>query len=165
MKKENLKIYFYDFKTKEYIGSKDAFDSFGNEIKHANTTEIAPIIKEGFASVFSKETQIWTNIEDHRGKEGFVGTESIKIKELGELPANFTLEPVEPAKTDDELREDIKSQRDILLKESDFAVAIDAPFSDEEKKVWLDYRKALRDLPQQEIFLSNPEEFVFPEKP
>ena len=165
MKNTAKKIYLFDFKTKEYTCGKNAFDDFGNSIKYANSTAIAPKIEEGFASVFNKETQTWTNIEDHRGKEGFVGTESIKIKELGTLPAGFTLEQAERVKTDDELREEIKSQRDILLKESDFSQMADAPLTAEQKIAWANYRKILRDLPQQELYLAKPKELILPTKP
>ena len=165
MKNESIKIYLFDFKTKEYTCEKNALDDFGNIVTYANSTEIVPKIEDGFASCFDKETQTWTNIEDHRGKEGFVATESIKIKELGALPAGFSLEQAERVKTDDELREEIKSQRDMLLKESDFSQMIDAPLTAEQKKAWASYRKTLRELPQQELYLTNPKEVILPIKP
>ena len=163
--KNTAKIYLFDFTTKEYIGSKDAFDDFGRAVEHLNSTQIAPSMQEGFVSVFNITEQAWSNLEDNRGIEGYMNGEHIKIKELGALPADFTLELAEPVKTDDELREEIKAQRDTLLKESDFSQMNDAPLSDEEKEVWKNYRQALRDLPQQELFLTSPKEVQLPAKP
>lgn len=56
--------------------------------------------------------------------------------------------------------EEVRTQRDALLKDSDWAVLPDAPVADEQ--TWKDYRQALRDLPQQEGF---PQEVVWPTKP
>lgn len=57
--------------------------------------------------------------------------------------------------------EQIRSKRDSLLKDSDWAVAGDAT-PKPSKEAWLAYRQALRDLPQT---FSTPEEVVWPEKP
>ena len=57
--------------------------------------------------------------------------------------------------------EQIRSQRDSLLKDSDWSVASDAN-PKPSKEAWLDYRKALRDVPQT---FSKPEEVVWPSKP
>ena len=45
---------------------------------------------------------------------------------------------------------DIRLQRDELLKQSDYAIANDKweDYTDEQKQAWKDYRKALRDVPQ-----------------
>lgn len=61
-----------------------------------------------------------------------------------------------------ELSEQIRNERDALLKRCDFTVLPDSPFSDERRKAWIEYRQALRDLPQQEGF---PFDVVFPEIP
>ena len=57
--------------------------------------------------------------------------------------------------------EQIRSQRDALLKDSDWSVALDAN-PKPSKEAWLTYRQALRDLPQT---FSSPESVVFPNKP
>lgn len=57
--------------------------------------------------------------------------------------------------------EQIRSQRDSLLKDSDWSVAGDAN-PKPSKEAWLTYRQALRDLPQN---FSEPAEVVWPEKP
>lgn len=55
----------------------------------------------------------------------------------------------------------IRSQRDALLKECDWITASDAT-PKPSKQAWLDYRKSLRDLPQQ---FENAEEVVWPTIP
>lgn len=55
----------------------------------------------------------------------------------------------------------IRSQRDLLLDDSDWAVMPDAT-PKPSKDAWLTYRQALRDIPQN---FQTPEEVVWPEKP
>ena len=57
--------------------------------------------------------------------------------------------------------EQIRSQRDALLKDSDWSVASDAT-PKPSKEAWLTYRQTLRDIPQA---FSSPESVVFPTKP
>lgn len=55
---------------------------------------------------------------------------------------------------------DIRSKRDILLKETDWAALPDVNF--DLKQSWLVYRNKLRNIPQK---FKSPEEVVWPEKP
>ena len=57
--------------------------------------------------------------------------------------------------------EQIRSQRDALLKDSDWSVAGDAT-PKPSKEAWLSYRQALRDIPST---FKTPEEVVWPNKP
>lgn len=57
--------------------------------------------------------------------------------------------------------EQIRSKRDALLKDSDWAAFPDAD-PKPTKEAWLTYRQALRDVPEN---FSTPEEVVWPEKP
>ena len=57
--------------------------------------------------------------------------------------------------------EQIRSQRDTLLKDSDWSVASDAT-PKPSKEAWLTYRQELRDLPQN---FEDPSEVIWPEKP
>ncbi len=50
--------------------------------------------------------------------------------------------------------------RDLLLKESDWTTSSDAPVAN--KEAWIEYRQALRDLPQD---FSDPNEVTWPQKP
>jgi hypothetical protein len=56
--------------------------------------------------------------------------------------------------------EQIRSQRDLLLKETDWAALPDVNVST--KQSWLVYRQILRNIPQK---FKTPEEVVWPEKP
>lgn len=55
---------------------------------------------------------------------------------------------------------DIRFKRDNLLKESDWVGLTDVNLPN--KQDWLDYRQALRDIPQD---FANPEDVVWPSKP
>jgi hypothetical protein len=55
----------------------------------------------------------------------------------------------------------VRAKRNALLKESDWAIIPDAT-PKPSKEAWLNYRQALRDLPQT---FSSPEEVVWPDKP
>ena len=55
----------------------------------------------------------------------------------------------------------IRTQRNNLLKESDWSVLSDAT-PKPSQEAWLNYRKELRDLPQT---FATPEEVVWPNKP
>lgn len=57
--------------------------------------------------------------------------------------------------------EQIRKQRDVLLKDSDWTIFLDAT-PKPSKEAWLTYRQALRDLPST---FKTPEEVVWPEKP
>ena len=67
----------------------------------------------------------------------------------------------EPASRPAPTWEEIRAQRDALLKDSDWAAFPDAT-PKPSKEAWLTYRKALRDIPQA---FSTPESVVFPNKP
>ena len=55
-----------------------------------------------------------------------------------------------------------RSERDQLLKESDWTQFTDSPLTDSKKTEWKTYRQNLRDLPSTE---SDPENATFPTKP
>ena len=54
-----------------------------------------------------------------------------------------------------------RNKRNILLKDTDWALASDSPLTDEQKTEATTYRQALRDLPADENFPNN----AFPTKP
>ena len=56
--------------------------------------------------------------------------------------------------------DEVRTQRDALLADSDWSVLPDAPVTDEQ--AWKDYRQALRDVPQQNGF---PTDIDWPVKP
>ena len=56
----------------------------------------------------------------------------------------------------------IRTQRDVLMAQSDWTVATDTALSDSVKAKWVKYRKALRDLPASE---SDPDDITWPDAP
>ena len=121
-----MQVYKYDEKTKEYIGTEQALiDPLESELQGkeiyllpANATFEKPNLQEGFASVFNGK---WENIEDNRGKEYWLdtdtfGTPAKTMKDLGAFPANAVF--TAPQKTLDELKADkineFKLKRDSL---------------------------------------------------
>ena len=117
-------VYKYDEKTKEYIGTEQALinplesELQGKEIYllPANATFEKPNLQEDFASVFNGK---WENIEDNRGKEYWLdtdtfGTPAKTMKDLGAFPAGAVF--TAPAKTLEQLKADkineLKSIRD-----------------------------------------------------
>ena len=119
-----MQVYKYDEKTKEYIGTEQALiDPLESELQgkeiyllSANATFEQPNLQEGFASVFNGK---WENIEDNRGKEYWLdtdtfGTPAKTMKDLGAFPAGAVF--TAPAKTLEQLKADkineLKSIRD-----------------------------------------------------
>lgn len=109
-----MQVYKYDEKTKEYIGAEQALiDPLETELQGktiyllpANATFEKPNLQDGFASVFNGK---WENIEDNRGKEYWLdtdtfGTSARKMKELGAFPASAVF--TAPAKTIEQLKQD-----------------------------------------------------------
>ena len=120
-----MQVYKYDEKTKEYIGAEQALiNPLETELQGktiyllpANATFEKPNLQEGFASVWNG-TQ-WENIEDNRGKEYWLDTDSFgtsahTMKELGAFPAGAVF--TAPAKSIEQLKQDklleFKSIRD-----------------------------------------------------
>lgn len=58
---------------------------------------------------------------------------------------------------------ELREERDIRLQASDWTQLSDAPLSSEQKSDYVDYRQALRDLPEQEGL--NPSNPTWPVKP
>ena len=56
----------------------------------------------------------------------------------------------------------IRGKRDQLLRDSDFTVLTDAPYSQSKKTAWETYRQELRDLPQVYDYVSD---IVWPDEP
>lgn len=68
---------------------------------------------------------------------------------------------VNEANTIEDNKKSIRSQRNTLLSQTDWALASDSPLTDEQKTEATTYRQALRDLPADENFPNN----AFPTKP
>ncbi len=48
--------------------------------------------------------------------------------------------------------DEVREERNKLIKQSDWTMLVDAPFSDTKKAEWVAYRQSLRDIPQQSGF-------------
>lgn len=80
--------------------------------------------------------------------------EIMRQVDAGEL----IVEP-DPAPSEEQLATAARSERDRLLKDSDWTQVPDAPV---DQTAWADYRQALRDVPQQVGF---PNDIDWPQKP
>lgn len=68
-----------------------------------------------------------------------------------------------PAPDTDQLLRQLRARRDWLLRDSDFAVLPDAPFTEAERDGWRTYRQILRDLP--ETYAADPASVIWPDAP
>ena len=101
------------------------------------------------------------------GTEWVLEQNTAEIERFGFTLADFPNAPTpeKPTYNPDERAlaqeaDEVRTQRDALLVESDWAVLPDAPVADEQ--AWKDYRQALRDVPQQAGF---PTDINWPSKP
>jgi len=100
------------------------------------------------------------------GSEWTLEQNTSEIERFGFTLADFPDAPVPEAPTynPDERQleqeaEEVRTQRDALLSQSDWTQVPDAPVN---QTAWAEYRQALRDLPQQAGF---PTEITWPVKP
>lgn len=128
-----MKAYLFDEDTKEYVGEITAqidpleSEKEGKEIYllPANSTFSSPLqIKEGYKIVWNGEE--W-------------GYEEIKAVE--------TQQP-----SLEELKAIKRAERDEILQSTDKYLLPDFPITEEEKNLWINYRKYLRDLPESSDF-------------
>lgn len=90
----------------------------------------------------------WIEIEDNRGKEGFVNGNPHTILDFGPLPEGWSDTPSPP--TTEELLAQLRNIRDSKLSSTDKYILPDYPISLEKLVVIKAYRQDLRDLPAQE---------------
>ena len=57
---------------------------------------------------------------------------------------------------------DIRAERDILLRDSDWRMGNDTPLSEADQAAWGEYRESLRNIPQD---FTTPKKFGWPKKP
>ena len=123
-----------------------------------------PTAPEGFHPCWAPENGPekkgeWVHLEDHIGKQGYVGGEPVTIKEYGPLPDGWSDTP--PPLPLEVQAEQARAQRDGLLAATDALVLV-PDISDEFREKVLAYRKALRDVPEQSGF---PADINWPQKP
>ena len=61
--------------------------------------------------------------------------------------------------------DDVRSQRDALLKDCDWTQMPDSPLSNSKKTEWSTYRQQLRDLPSTYSSATSIDDVVFPTEP
>ena len=79
----------------------------------------------------------------------------MKLFRYFQIQENSKYEP-----TEDELKSQVRMIRNIYLQQCDFTQLTDAPFTEEEKAEYSEYRKYLRDYTEEENWwLQNPKTF------
>ena len=75
------------------------------------------------------------------------------------VPPHLILLPMAIPVVNSDKQAELRDQRNVLLAQSDWTQLTDAPLTDEERDVWVEYRQELRDLPEQEGF---PDSIILP---
>lgn len=160
-----MDIYHYHPFTGEYVGASQAIPDPlepGRFLIPAHATEMEPpAAGDHEVAVFNGSA--WTLMPDFRGTEYWLEDGSKHaISAIGDVvPEGASL--TEPEKDQEEnLAQAARAKRNALLRESDWvalrATETQTPIPQE----WLDYRAALRDVPQQAGF---PDNIDWPEAP
>lgn len=91
----------------------------------------------------------------------FIKSYQLNVKYLDALQKFVTNSAKIPSElTGNEKAEFIRAKRDLMLRDSDFAMLPDSPVAESKKEAWRTYRQALRDLTKQSGF---PDNVVWPE--
>lgn len=168
-------IYYFSTETFEYVGQGYIPD--GAPIPD-NGTDVAPgaPLGMGYVKVWNSGTQLWDDVEDHRGDNVFQIADGIpdKVRDLGpidtatyttqqppdfpsECPTRFVWDAGVPGWQPDPLLSDkiaanARALRDALLAESDFVEGIGCPIDSARLEEFAKYRQWLRDVPSQGAF-------------
>ena len=155
----------------------------GSWLMPANVVELAPELKDGFFYRWGGES--WISEKKPMSAadfEGVVvshksqtprnrelreiiqrvcdGSETHRVKRVG-ADNDWTVEPI-PEKTVEEIAAEVRAKRDGLIAQTDYLVTPDYPIDAESLAAVTEYRRALRDVPQQDGF---PTDVVWPELP
>ena len=119
-----------------------------------NAARTVPTIVEGFVPRWTGKN--WEQVEDHKGKKGYVNDEPYEIKEYGPLPEGWSETP--PPPTTEELFARLRNQRDARINSilwmrerhaDELALGKETSLTPEQYTALLTYIQALRDLPAQ----------------
>lgn len=119
------------------------------QVKYSNETgdQVQITMDDGRVMIAPLEGGTWVHAE---------------LSEWRAIPENVIL----PYKTEAELLEEksnfVRSQRDQLLAQCDWTMLPDVALSADDQALWMTYRQALRDIPEQTGF---PFEVTWPTKP
>ena len=123
-----------------YAGEVDDYGILPN-----NATRTTPTIVESFVPRWTGKN--WEQVEDHKGKSGYVNGQPHEVKEYGPLPDGWSETP--PPPTTEELLDRLRGQRDAKLNATDKYLLPDYPISESDLAAIKAYRQLLRDLPAQ----------------
>ncbi len=119
-----------------------------------NATRTVPTIVEGFVPRWTGKN--WEQVEDHKGKRGYVNDEPYERKECGPLPEGWSDTP--PPPTTEELFARLRNQRDahinsvLWMRErhaDELELGKETSLIPEQYTALLTYIQAMRDLPAQ----------------
>ena len=136
-------------------------DDFGG-IQPNNTAEPDdwPEIVPGYWPRKLAGARGWEQVENHEGEQGYVNDQVFTIAEYGPYPDGWSDTPPEP--TEEEKSDQVRARRDGLMAATDYLMMPDYPLDAETKAAVMEYRQALRDLPQHPGF---PNAVIWPEIP
>lgn len=133
-----------------YAGDVEDFGILPN-----NATRTAPTIVEGKVPRWTGKN--WEQVEDHKGKSGYVNGQPHEVKEYGPLPEGWSDTP--PPPTTGELFSRLRSGRDgrisavLWMRErhaDELELGKETTLTPEQYTALLVHIQALRDLPAQE---------------
>lgn len=119
-----------------------------------NATHTAPTVVDGKVPRWTGEK--WEQVEDHKGKSGYVNGQPHEIKEYGPLPEGWSVTP--PPLTTEELFDRLRGQRDARINSvlwmrerhsDELELGTEPTLTPEQYTALLNYIQALRDLPAQ----------------
>ena len=111
--KKCIPIYYFD-EDGIFLGT---FEGLAGGLPPDNGTYTAPPspVPEGNAWKINDSRDGWIQIEDHRGREGYVDGEWLRIEKAGPLPGEWSDEPPIPADT----RTSMEKRRNAYMTEAD----------------------------------------------
>ena len=119
-----------------------------------NATRTAPTVVEGKVPRWTGKD--WEQVEDHKGKSGYVNGQPHEIKEYGPLPDGWSDTP--PPPTTGELFDRLRSFRDARINSvlwmrerhsDELELGTEPTLTPEQYTALLTYIQALRDIPAQ----------------
>lgn len=149
--KEEWKKHFKNVSTPN-VWNQNVFDALN----------IDPILPSSPATTSTYQISVRDGVEqDSKGN----WVEKYTAKDMFEATSEKTKEELEKEyqkKLDDAEAANVRAERNLLLKESDWTMITDSPLSDSKKTEWKTYRQKLRDIPASSGF---PNSITFPDKP
>lgn len=92
---QNVNTFHYNPETKEFTFAESLFVPAGTGLPAHSTNTIPPEVEDGKVLVFDEKTEVWSQMENHRGKIVYdiLSGQPINITELGPMPTGITSVP------------------------------------------------------------------------